>query len=145
MEAKCNKEHLLNFIKDYFYAFNAMDGDAYLKLWKEDGRLINVGNSGKFLYRSPEDFAKALAKWKDMEVDFTCQMQEEPHSRIVDGLVASIEVRYNMIMPESIGEHTSFFHLICDEGQWKITSLMDRGFEKMNEAEAQSEMEAVSN
>ncbi len=48
----------------------------------------------------------------------------------VHGPIASVEVDWQMIMPDSIGIHCTYFHIVNTENQWLVANVTDHGYEE---------------
>lgn len=117
-------------LQTYFQYFADFDGSGMNALWHPEGKQFNVGNRNEFLVRTPKTFTE---RWEAIRerVDFTMtiEIDDMSHIAVYDALIASAEVKWRMLMPDSWGEHCSYFHLIKQDDAWKIAGVVDRGWE----------------
>jgi hypothetical protein len=118
-----------------YLAFENSDESAFRALAHPEMRTVNIGNENKVhvfnvdqicentingLKAAKEKMPGFYARWEEIEfVDVT-----------VGDVVAFVSVSYKMIMPESLGKHTSGIHLVKPEGKWQVIQIVDRGIEQ---------------
>ena len=126
-----SEEQITRVLDDFFQAQEAFDGAAVLAAWHPGGMLYLVGNDGRFRVVTIEEQAAHLDEVRvrvpGLRVRFEVEAVEG--LAIQDDLIASLHVRWRMIMPESEGRHRSFYHLANMDGRWGLVSAVDRGFE----------------
>lgn len=54
------------------------------------------------------------------------------HVDVHDNVIASVELTWRMILPESEGKHRTYFHLVKIDEKWTIVNVLDRGLEENN-------------
>ena len=120
-------------LANLFAAQSAFDGAKMLAAFHEGAMLHLVGNNNTFRVTSAEEQAAHLdqvrARVPDLKVELV--LDEIEKISIHEGLIASVHLRYRMLMPGSMGMHRAFYNLACMDGQWGIVNIVDRGFEKV--------------
>jgi hypothetical protein len=130
MGSKTNEE-LVQFIKAYFASQSAFDGDGMLGFWHAGARMYLVGNANTFRVVTIEEqvnhIKEAKARVPDLRVEFL--LDEVEQVVVQDELIASVHVRYRMMLPEGYGEHRCFYNLAKVDGKWGIVNAVDRGIQ----------------
>jgi hypothetical protein len=52
---------------------------------------------------------------KKHNIEVRNELEEIIHLYVIDGVVASIEIKYTMFMPQSKGSHTGLLHLVKED------------------------------
>lgn len=116
-------------LKSYYAYLEKFEGDQILDLWYHDGKMYNVGNANAFLIRTPQEFAHHMTQiGQTQDIPLKIKIDKIDHVAVHD-LIASAEVHWRMILPDSVGIHRSCYHLAKMDSRWVIVSLMDRGLE----------------
>ena len=126
-----SEEQIRRVLEEFFRAQETFDGAAVLAAWHPGGRLYPVGNTGQFRVVSIEEQAAHLDEVRVRVPGLRVRFEVEAVEGLAvhDDLIASLHVRWRMIMPESEGRHRSFYHLANMDGRWGLVSAVDRGFE----------------
>jgi len=85
--------------------------------WHSNGRIFVMETMHTI------DFLKNIPANVNIEVDTTEVLS-------VDAMIAVVKVQWRMLMPKTIGYHSSYMNLINLNGEWKIISETDYGDEK---------------
>jgi hypothetical protein len=127
-------EEIVQFIEAYFARQSAFDGDGMLDSWHAGGRMYLVGNENTFRVVTIEEQASHIkevrARVPDLRVEF--MLDEVERVEVQDELIASVHVRYRMILPEGYGKHRCFYHLAKVDGKWGIVNAVDRGIQVLD-------------
>ncbi len=130
-EAK-NVEETLNTL---FQSFENADEAQFLSVTHPAVRTVNIGNDNEAHVFSVEDIRKfailGLRNAMDKIPGFYARRVITALKHIaVHDLIASAEVDYRMEMPDSVGIHTAYLHLLKVDGKWLVTNIIDRGLEQ---------------
>lgn len=112
------------------------DEDKFLEIWHPDARRFSVGNSNElhsFNLTEIIEFSlkgiRQLRKENPQSSKIQHVLDEVLHLSIYSNLVAGVEVRWHMILPNSKGLHRTYFHLARQNDKWLIVNVLDRGYE----------------
>ena len=123
-------DQIRELLQTYYRCFAKFDGEGMNALWHPEGKLFNVGNRNEFLIRDPATFTERWSVIKEkLDYELTIEIDDMRHIVVYDGLIASAEVKWRMVMPDSWGEHCSYYHLAKIDGVWQIAGVVDRGWE----------------
>lgn len=122
---------IIQFIEAYFARQSEFDGDGMLEFWHPGGRLYLVGNQNEFRVVSIEEQVKQIKVAKervpDLKVEFV--LDEIEQVTVEQELIASVHVRYRMLLPQGYGKHRCFYHLAKIDGKWGFVNAVDRGYQ----------------
>lgn len=115
--------------------FENTDEDKFRGLTHPQVRTVNIGNSGEVHVFDMDQIVEytiaGLRRAKEQIPGFFARREEIEICHIaVQELIASAEVSYKMVMPESIGRHHSYLHLVKNGDQWIVVNMIDRGIEE---------------
>ena len=117
-------------LQTYYRCFAKFDGEGMKALWHPEGKLFNVGNRNAFIIRDPATFTERWSVIKQkLDSELSIEIDDMHHIVAYDTLIASAEVKWRMVMPDSWGEHCSYFNLAKIDGTWQIVGMVDRGWE----------------
>lgn len=122
-------------ILSLYQHFENTDEENFRALTHPQVRTVNIGNSGEVHVFDMEQIVEytitGLRRAKEQIPGFFARREEiEVHQIAVQEMIASAEVSYKMVMPESIGRHHSFLHLVKNADQWIVVNMIDRGIEE---------------
>jgi len=124
-------EEIVQFIEAYFARQSDFDGEGMLEFWHAGGKMYLVGNDQTFRVVTVEEQARhiqeAKARVPDLQVEFV--LDEVEKVEVQDELIASVHVRYRMLLPEGYGKHRCFYNLAKIDGKWGIVNAVDRGIQ----------------
>ena len=126
-----SKYAISDLIQAYFKERSKFNGDGLLKYWQPQGKLFLVGNQGNFRIVTIEEQTDHMKEVRTAMPDFkiSFKLDEIEQIKVYDDLIASVHVRYRMLLPAGYGQHRCFFNLAKIEGKWKIVNTVDRGIE----------------
>ncbi len=137
-ENKTNTKHrseIINLIQSYFKIMSDCDEEAFANIWHDKAQRVSIGNSNEIMVFSKDNIIEFSLRGLKNAIEtipgffVRNEIIEISHIEILD-VIATVEVKWHMIMPENRGEHTSCFHLAIENGKWNILNLLDRGIEK---------------
>lgn len=124
-------QEIIHFIEAYFARQSEFDGDGMLEFWHPEGRLYLVGNQNVFRIVSIEEQVRHIKEAKesvpDLKIEFV--LDEIEQVTVQEDLIASVHVRYRMLMPQGYGKHRCFYHLAKIDGKWGFVNAVDRGYQ----------------
>jgi hypothetical protein len=108
---------ILRPVQTYMDGMAMHDFARIASVWHPNGKLFIMETM-----QSPE-FLRNIPPSVEIEVDKTEVLS-------VDAMIAAVKVTWRMLMPRTIGYHSSYVNLIQVDGVWKIISETDYGEEK---------------
>lgn len=118
-------------IEDLFTALNTKDSNIMRELFHPRATFANIGNSNELYIRSLDEYLETtIEAIKKHKIEVNNEVEDVIHLQIIDGVIASVEIKYTMLMPDSKGSHTGFFHLVNENKKWLFLNWTDRGFEE---------------
>lgn len=122
---------IMQLLAAYFQQQSRFDGDGMLDFWHPGGRMYLVGNNNEFRVVTIEEQAGHIkaAKERVPDLSVTFILDEIEQVVVQDDLIASVHVRYRMMLPEGYGQHRCFYHLAKMAGKWGLVHAVDRGTE----------------
>jgi len=118
-------------IKDFFKSFNSKDSNRLRELFHPKATFANIGNNNELFLRSLEDYLESTVEAiKKLNIKVKYELEEIMHLQIIDNIIASAEIKYIMIMPQSKGIHTGLLHLMNEKKNWLFLNWTDRGIEE---------------
>ncbi|MFX1507258.1 MAG: nuclear transport factor 2 family protein [Promethearchaeota archaeon] len=119
-------------IEDLFSSLNSKDSNNMREIFHSKATFANIGNSNKLFLRSLDNFLETtIEAIKKHNIEVRNELEEIIHLNIIDGVVASAEIRYTMFMPQSKGFHTGLLHLVNENKKWLFLNWTDRGIEEI--------------
>jgi hypothetical protein len=131
-------DKITKMIEAYFARQSEFDGDGMLEFWHPGGMMYLVGNNNEFRIVTVEEQAAHIKETRERVPDLKVHFQIETIEQVVEheDLIASVHVRYRMILPDGYGKHRCFYNLAKIEGKWGIVNAVDRGFQEMQAEES---------
>jgi hypothetical protein len=128
-------QNIQQIILDLYQALSSSDEAAYKALVHPQIRTVNIGNSGEVhvfaLNQIIEYTINGLKNAvKQIPGFFSYWENIKFHNITIQDVTASVEVSYQMVMPESTGSHHSFIQLVKENEKWLVINIIDRGIEK---------------
>jgi len=123
-------------VEDYIDIMEKSDEKRFLDLWHPDARRFGLGNDKQLNSFSKDEIVKfslaGLRKLKEQIpnpeiIKFT--ITEIINISVFEGVIASAELKWQMILPGSKGNHHTFIQFAKKEGKWFIVNVLDKGFE----------------
>ena len=115
-------------IEDLFNSLNSKDSNNLRELFHPKATFANIGNSNELFLRSLDTFLETtIEAIKKHNIEVRNKLEEVIHLNVIDGVVASAEIRYTMFMPQSKGFHTGLLHLVNEDKKWMFLNWTDRG------------------
>lgn len=117
-------------IEDLFTSLNSKDSNTLRKLFHPRAMFANIGNSNELFIRSLDEYLETtIEAIKKLNIEVKNELKEITHLQTIDGVAASVEIKYTMFMPQSKGFHTGFLHLVNEKKKWIFLNWTDRGLE----------------
>jgi hypothetical protein len=121
------RDRIQTVVRAFYQSWQDYDVEEMIEILHPEVRFYNVGNDDQFLVRTREEFLEqAVVAPRDHQVPLDFEI-EEIESVAVHELIASVQVRWQMRFPDSVGRHRGHFHLGRIDDQWIILSVTDRG------------------
>ncbi len=118
-------------IEDLFTSLNLKERDNIRELFHPNATFANIGNSNELFLRSLEEFLETtIEAITKHNIEVKNELEEITHIQTIDGVVASVEIKYTMFMPQSKGFHTGLLHLVNENKKWLFLNWTDRGIEE---------------
>lgn len=127
-------------VTNYLKIMCAGDEEKFLGIWHPDARRFSVGNSDELHSFNLEEIAeyslkgiRQLREENPKSGKIQHVLDEILHLSTYNNLVAAVEAKWHMIMPDSKGVHHTYFHLARQNDKWLIVNVLDRGYELRKE------------
>ena len=136
MTTKNNEiEQIKNSLLVFFQGLDETNEELFKSVTHQNVRTVNIGNSNEIFVFTVEEIIEytitGLRNAIQKNPGFFSRREEIDIDHItVHEIIASAEVSYKMVMPESVGYHRIYFHLAKENGKWMIVNIIDRGLEK---------------
>lgn len=118
-------------IEDLFTSLNSKDSNNLKKLFHPKATFANIGNSNELYLRSLDEYLETTVEAiKKHNIEVKNEIEEITHLQTTDSVIASVEIKYIMLMPNSKGSHTGLLHLVNESNKWLFLNWTDRGFEE---------------
>ena len=123
--------------EDFIHILEESDEEKFKDIWHPKAIRFGIGNSKELMTMNKEEMIKfsinGLKGLKDQLpnpeiIKFT--IDEILQIRIYEGLIGSVELKWNMVLPGSKGNHHTFIQFAKDKDKWLIVNVLDRGFEE---------------
>ncbi|MFX0116847.1 MAG: nuclear transport factor 2 family protein [Candidatus Hodarchaeota archaeon] len=135
-ESSTGEQEVKKIVISFYDSLVNGDEETFLKLWHPNARRFGLGNNNKLYSFSKDEILnytlRGLKNFRaqNPEHKFEQNIDEIFHVYVFQDLVASVGVKYHMIMPEGRGNHVSLLHLAKDGEKWLIVGQVDRGLEQ---------------
>lgn len=124
-------------LKSFFESLVNSDLSKFDNVWNKEAKIFNLGNSNVLQIDDREliiehrlnGLKKAKEQIPGFEVNFNILKIDKV---TVHDVIAVIDVFWQMLLPDSKGNHFSSFHLAKNGPKWEIVSFLDRGIEIAN-------------
>ena len=134
--AKDERTRFRELVTTYLNTMCVGDEGKFLEIWHPDARRFSIGNSNElnsFGLAEIVEYSLKGIKQLRKELPKSSKIQhildEVLHLSIYNNLVAAVEVKWHMILPDSKGLHHTYFHLAKQKDKWLIVNVLDRGYE----------------
>lgn len=117
-------------LEKYYNSLETFDDEMMRQVVHPEAKMFNAGESGTFFIKTREEFIKSVieAPRRYGMKPFIIKIQEFIHIAVHE-LIASAEVEWEMVMPNSVGIHHTYYHLAKIDDKWVIVNILDRGKE----------------
>ncbi|MFX0122584.1 MAG: nuclear transport factor 2 family protein [Candidatus Hodarchaeota archaeon] len=130
ISTKNSEIEIKELLEDLFVSLNSKDSNNIRVLFHPSAIFANIGNSNELFLRSLDEYLETtIEAIKKYNIEVKNELEEITHMNIIDGIVASVEFKYTMFMPESKGSHTGLIHLVNENNKWLFLNWTDRGLE----------------
>ena len=131
------ENEVLTTIKSFFESLVNSDLSKFDNVWNEEAKIFNLGNSNELQIDDRESIIEhrlnGLKKAKEQIPGFEVNFNILKIDKItIHDVVAVVDVFWQMLLPDSKGNHFSSFHLAKNGPKWEIVSFLDRGIEIAN-------------
>ncbi|MBK5112254.1 MAG: nuclear transport factor 2 family protein [Candidatus Heimdallarchaeota archaeon] len=136
MNKKTEELEIKRLVEDYIDIMEKCDEERFLALWHPDARRFGLGNDNQLHSFTQDEIVKySIAGLKNLKeqipnpeiIKFT--VNEIVHISVSQGVIASAEVKWQMVLPGSKGVHHTFIQFAKKEDEWFIVNVLDKGFE----------------
>lgn len=122
-------------LQDYFEALVNGDSEKFQAIWHPQAKIFGVGNSkiiqidsiNEIISHRIEGLQKAKTSIPGFDVDFTIIKIANLYVR---DIIATVDIMWQMIMPDTVGNHSTSFQLVKQNDIWLIVSVLDMGLEE---------------
>ncbi|NHJ32094.1 MAG: nuclear transport factor 2 family protein [Asgard group archaeon] len=123
-------------VEDYIDIQEKCDEERFLALWHPDARRFGLGNDNQLHSFSKDEIIKfTLAGLRNLKeqipnpesIKFT--ITEFINISVREGVIASAEIKWQMVLPGSGGIHYTFIQFAKKDDNWLIVNVLDKGFE----------------
>ena len=133
-----NEEIMLKeIVEDYINIMQECDEEKFKELWHPEARRFGMGNAKELNVMNMDEIIKfSINGLKNLKkqipnpesIKFT--IDEIVAIKVIEGVIANVELRWNMTLPGSKGIHHTFIQLAKQDKKWYIVNILDKGFEK---------------
>ncbi|MFX0015046.1 MAG: nuclear transport factor 2 family protein [Promethearchaeota archaeon] len=118
-------------IENLFTSLNSRNSNNLRELFHPRAIFANIGNSNDLFIRSLDEYLETTVEAiKKYNIEVKNELKEITHLQTVDEVIASVEIKYSMFMPQSKGSHTGLLHLVNENNKWLVLNWTDRGIEE---------------
>lgn len=123
-------------VEDYIDIMEKCNEERFLALWHPDARRFGIGNDKQLNSFNKDEIVKySIAGLKTLKeqipnpelIKFT--IDEIISISTSEGVIASAEIKWYMVLPGSKGTHHTFIQFAKKEDKWLIVNVLDKGFE----------------
>lgn len=135
---KTNEELVIKeLVEDYIDIMEKCDEERFLALWHPDARRFGLGNDKQLNSFNKDEIVKySIAGLKALKeqipnpelIKFT--IDEIVSISTSEGVIASAEIKWQMVLPGSKGTHHTFIQFAKKEDTWLIVNVLDKGYEE---------------
>lgn len=110
--------------------------EKFKELWHPEARRFGIGNSMELGVMNKEEIIKfSINGLKGLKkqlpnpeiINFT--IDEIIDIKCIEGVIASVELKWHMVLPGSKGTHHTFIQFAKQDGMWYIVNVLDKGYE----------------
>lgn len=127
-------------VEDYLAIMEVGDEEKFKNLWHPKAIKFGLGNSKELHAHDLDDLIKFslkgiqnLRKQLPDPSIVKFKIDEIIELKCIEGCIASVEMKWNMILPGSKGIHHTFIQFAKDKNMWYIVNILDKGFEIVEE------------
>ena len=133
-----NEEIVLKeIVEDYINIMQECDEEKFKELWHPEARRFGMGNAKELNVMNKEEIIKfSINGLKNLKkqipnpesIKFT--IDEIVNLKVIEGVIATVEMRWHMILPGAKGTHQTFIQFAKQDEKWYIVNILDKGFEE---------------
>ena len=131
---------LKEIVEDYIAIMEEGNEEKFKELWHPKAVRFGMGNAKelhafdrdeiiKFSIKGLQNLRKQIPD--QSMVKFT--IDEILDIKCIEGCIASVELKWHMLLPGSKGIHHTFIQFAKDKDIWYIVNVLDKGFEIVEE------------
>ena len=132
-----NEEIMLHeLVEDYIGIMQDCDEEKFKELWHPEARRFGLGNSLELGVMNKDEVIKfSINGLKNLKKQIPnpdiikFNIDEIINIKCIKGVIASVELRWHMILPGAKGNHHTFIQFAKHEGMWYIVNVLDLGYE----------------
>lgn len=122
-------------LQDYFESLVNSDSEKFRTIWHPEAKIFGIGNSkilqidslNEIITHRINGLQKAKTTIPGFDVDFTITRIANLYIR---DFIATADILWQMIMPDTVGNHVTSFQIAKQDEKWLIVSVLDMGFEE---------------
>jgi hypothetical protein len=127
------KQLALNFIE----ILEQCNEEKFNEIWHPKAIRFGLGNANELMTMNKEEMIKfsldGLRNLKNQlpnpdDVKFT--VDEIINIKCIKNVIASVELKWHMVLPGSKGTHHTFIQFAKDKDKWLIINVLDKGYEE---------------
>ncbi|MHA1738303.1 MAG: nuclear transport factor 2 family protein [Candidatus Heimdallarchaeota archaeon] len=131
---------LKELVEDYLAIMEEGNEEKFKKLWHPKAIRFGLGNDKELNAFDLDDMIKfSLNGLKNLRkqlpdpsiVQF--KIDDIIELKCIEGCIASVEMKWHMLLPGSKGIHHTFIQFAKDKNIWYIVNILDKGFEIVEE------------
>jgi len=131
MSTKNPEIEIKELVEDIFTSLNSKNSTNLRNLFHPRATFANIGNSNELFIRSLDEYLETTVEAiKKYNIEVKNELEEIIHQQTIDDVIACVEIKYTMLMPQSKGSHTGLLHLVNENKEWRFLNWTDRGFEE---------------
>ncbi len=127
--------HIKKTLQDYFESLVNCDSEKFETIWHPEAKIFGIGNSkilqidslNEIIKHRIKGLQKAKISIPGFDVDFIIK---KIGNMYVKDIIATVDIIWQMIMPETVGNHSTSFQLAKQNDKWLIVSVLDMGLEE---------------
>ncbi len=140
MNTPNNEIMIKELVEEYLAIMEEGNVEKFKELWHPKAIRYGLGNSKelhafnldemiKFSLTGIQNLRKQLPDPSIIQF----KIDEILELKCIEGVIASVELKWHMLLPGSKGIHHTFIQFAKDKKMWYIVNVLDKGFEIVEE------------